>query len=114
MNVDADPSTAPDVEPAAHEHVRAQARAGAGAEREGLVRRATWTGAYRTSAGVAVDVAAIAAPVRQMVAAPAKRSVGPDAVHSSPGAPSGLPRMRFPSRNERSSIGPLGGTPTCQ
>ncbi len=41
-------------------------------------------------------------------------SAGPVAVHSSAGAPSGLPTARLASRSDTSSIGPLGGTPTCQ
>ena len=40
--------------------------------------------------------------------------LGPVAVHSSAGAPSGLPTARLASRSDTSSIGPLGGTPTCQ
>ena len=37
------------------------------------------------------------------------RRAGPSSVHSSPAAPSGLPRARLPSRNERSSIGRSAG-----
>ena len=50
----------------------------------------------------------------QIVVAVRTRNDGPVTVHSRPGAPSALPRARLPSRNERSSIAPDGGTPTSQ
>jgi len=40
-------------------------------------------------------------------------SAGPDTVNSSAAVSSALPTSRLAWRKERSSIGPLGGTPTC-
>ena len=60
------------------------------------------------------SVASMTAPVRQIVASRRNRSVGPLTVISRPAADSALPRARLPRRKERSSIGPLGGTPTAQ
>ena len=54
------------------------------------------------------------APVTHTRPPSGKRSAGPPRVHSSPAAPSGLPSTRLPIRNDRSSIGPDGGTPMCQ
>ena len=54
------------------------------------------------------------APVTITVVGAPKRSRGPTIVHSRPAAPSSLPSAQFPSRKERSSIGPEGGTPTRQ
>jgi hypothetical protein len=54
------------------------------------------------------------APARQTTASWENFSEGPVAVHSRAGAPSSLPTARFASRSDTSSIGPLGGTPTCQ
>ncbi len=45
--------------------------------------------------------AAIGAPPRHTMASVLKRSVGPDSVISSAGAPSSLPRLRFARRKER-------------
>ncbi|SHT53450.1 Uncharacterised protein [Mycobacteroides abscessus subsp. abscessus] len=54
------------------------------------------------------------APATQTKVSAVKCRVGPASVASNPGAPSGFPTARLPRRNERSSIGPDGGTPTCQ
>ncbi|AGP38264.1 hypothetical protein SCE1572_29565 [Sorangium cellulosum So0157-2] len=54
----------------------------------------------------------IAAPATHRTARRWNTSVGPCTSHSSPAAPAGLPTTRLPRRNDRSSIGPLGGTPT--
>ncbi len=56
----------------------------------------------------------MSAPVSATTAAEWNRSVGPVAVHSSPAASGGLPTRRLASRNDSASIGPDGGTPTCQ
>ena len=48
-------------------------------------------------------------PCRGRTSAPARSRCTP-----APGAPSGLPTARLASRSDTSSIGPLGGTPTCQ
>ena len=55
----------------------------------------------------------IRAPVSATIVSVLKRRVGPLTVNSSAVVVSGLPK-RLASRNDRSSIGPLGGTPTCQ
>ena len=54
------------------------------------------------------------APVTHTTVSWLNRRRGPVSVHSSPGAPSGLPSARLPSRNDRSSIGPDGEMPTSQ
>lgn len=54
------------------------------------------------------------APVTHTVVAWLNLNDGPWRVHSSPAAPSWLPSAWLPSRKDRSSMGPHGGTPTCQ
>ena len=56
----------------------------------------------------------MSAPPRHTTVGAVKRRVGPVAVHSSPAASGRLPTARLARRNDRSSIGPLGGTPTIQ
>src|SRR4029079_18629536 len=64
--------------------------------------------------GAPSSVTLTGAPVTQTRPPSGNRSAGPPLVHSRPAAPSGLPSTRLPIRNDRSSIGPDGGTPTCQ
>ena len=54
------------------------------------------------------------APVSAIVVSQAKRNVGPVTVNSSPAAFSALPTRRLAKRKASESIGPEGGTPTCQ
>ena len=56
----------------------------------------------------------MSAPARATTEAVLKRRVGPCTVISSPAADGPLPASRFASLNDRSSIGPDGGTPTAQ
>ena len=61
------------------------------------------------------SVAPMSAPARHTSAGRSKRRVGP--VHRRTRGrrrPRGCPTARLPRRNDRSSIGPLGGTPTAQ
>ncbi len=101
-----------DVQAAREQHIGPQAGLGGGADlQEGPA--GTVTGSHWAT-GVPSTVTGAGAPVTHTVVAWVKRSAGPRRVHSRPGAPSSFPSARLPSRKERSSIGPHGGTPTCQ
>ena len=64
--------------------------------------------------GAPSTVTAIAAPTRAITAPSGNRSTGPLVVSSSAAASARLPTTRLARRCDRSSMGPLGGTPTCQ
>jgi hypothetical protein len=66
------------------------------------------------SSGAPFSVAPMSAPVSATTAALRKRTRGPVSVHSRPAADGGLPTSRLARRNDSASIGPDGGTPTCQ
>ncbi len=71
------------------------------------------TGVHGSTA-VPSTVTGADAPVTQTVVVVSKRSAGPDMVVSRPAAPASFPTARLARRKDRSSIGPDGGTPTCQ
>lgn len=80
---------------------------------ESVACEGTVTGSH-CGTGTPSTVTSAGAPVTQMVVGWVNLNEGPWRVHSRPGAPSWLPSAWLPSRKARSSIGPHGGTPTCQ
>src|SRR6476620_9544342 len=69
---------------------------------------------FHMPTGTPSTLTSAVAPVMQTTDAAENRNTGPAAVDSSAGAPAGLPTARLASCRETASIGPLGGTPTCQ
>ncbi len=61
-----------------------------------------------------IDRRLIAAPPRAITVNSSNRSVGPLPVSSRAAAEPEFPTTRLAKQWERSSMGPLGGTPTCQ
>src|SRR5689334_15785563 len=73
----------------------------------------TVTGSHAGTGRPSTSIA-IAAPPRATTPPAGNRRVGPLVVSSSAAAPSALPTTWLARRCDKSSIGPLGGTPTCQ
>lgn len=96
--------------PASSTYVRSPASCGA--PTSSTAPAGTVTGSH-CGTGRPSTVTGAGAPVTHSVVGWLKRNAGPCKVHSSPGAPSALPTAALPSRKDRSSIGPQGGTPTC-
>ena len=70
--------------------------------------------AAQPGTGMPLSRAPMSAPVRAITASSWNHSVGPTIVHSRPAADSTLPTSRLARRKASVSIGPDGGTPTCQ
>ena len=110
VNVDAEPSTVA-VDAAADEQVGAQPATGAGAEREGAALGHDDRRPRRYLRAVTGDVRLGAGDADRRRRGEPQRRPGRGALEAR--RTLRVADDRLPSRNDRSSIGPLGGTPTC-